>query len=547
MRRLLLSLIIFFVGFKCIAQEPLAKSQATFTLDSTRLPIVALKLPFLLPPWDPIPDTPKVTVGMGIINYGYNVMNHITDPVNQYKGNIGIEKRGSISQAFWYLQKSYGFETRDISGNDSNAVLLGMPLENDWILYAPFDDRSLMRNVLIYQLGRDMGYYTPRSKYCEVQFYNYLWQPDYRGVYVMMEKIKRDNNRVNISKLTPTDNTGDAVTGGYIFAIDRNIWANDSGWKSPYDTSVFFTYKYPKGNDITIQQKTYLKAYVDSFETALNGANFANPLVGYKRYIDHSTFIDFFLIQELTKNVDAFRRSAYMYKDKQSKGGKIKAGPLWDFNSSMYNAQICTFEQDTGWAYKTTCWVNSSFHVPFWWDKFLQDSSYRNDLKCRWDYLRSTTLDTTHIFHIIDSVKQYVQIPSMRHYYRFDFGGSLQGNVDTLKWWLKKRLIWLDNHITGSCIPTELSSKEMFENSFTVFPNPSSGQLRLGLYMPSEKEMFVEIQDITGRIVHRTDRVLYPLGKNTININISSVPEGVYLLKAQTENGLITKKIILQK
>src|ERR1041385_334079 len=126
-------ILILALSFISKAQGPLAKTQATLTLDSTRLPIVAMKLPFLLPPWDPIPDTPKVTVNMGIINYGYNVMNHITDPINQYKGKIGIEKRGSISQAFWYLQKSYGFETRDISGNDSDAVILGMPLEHDWI------------------------------------------------------------------------------------------------------------------------------------------------------------------------------------------------------------------------------------------------------------------------------------------------------------------------------------------------------------------------------------------------------------------------------
>src|SRR5687768_7440280 len=84
---------------------PLARAQASVVLDSTKLPIVAMKLPFLSPSWDPIPDEPKVTVGMAIIDNGYNVMNHMTDPQNGYKGTIGIEKRGSISQAFWYQQK----------------------------------------------------------------------------------------------------------------------------------------------------------------------------------------------------------------------------------------------------------------------------------------------------------------------------------------------------------------------------------------------------------------------------------------------------------
>jgi hypothetical protein len=245
MMRIFTSVILVLFSVIAFAQTNQAKqsqpavAQVTLTLDSTRLPIVAIKLPYLWPPWDPIPDTPKVEANMGIIDNGYNVMNHITDPINGYKGKIGIEKRGSISQYWWFVQKSYGFETRDIASADSDAVVLNMPPEHDWILYGPYDDETLMRNVLMYQLGRDMGYYAPRSKHCEVQFYDWTWQPDYRGVYVMMEKIKRDKFRVDIAKLTPTDTTGDNLTGGYIFAVDKNIWANDSGWKSPYDTGVF--------------------------------------------------------------------------------------------------------------------------------------------------------------------------------------------------------------------------------------------------------------------------------------------------------------------
>ncbi len=552
MKNFIFALIAFLFclsSAKAQALQPLASTQAaTPTLDSTKLPIVAIKLPFLLPPWDPIPDTPKVTATMGIINNGYNVMNHITDQPNGYKGKIGIEKRGSISQAFWYLQKSYGFETRDIAGADSDAVILGMPLEHDWVLYGPFDDESFMRNVLIYQLGRDMGYYTPRTKHCEVQFYDWLWQPDYRGVYVMMEKIKRDNNRVNISKLTPLDNTGDAVTGGYIFGVDRNIWANDSGWKSPYDTSVFFSYKYPKGDEITIQQKTYLKAYVDSFETALQGPNFANPNIGYKKFIDHNTFIDFFFMQEFSKSVDAFRRSAYLYKDKKSKGGKIKAGPLWDFNSSLYNAKICTFEQDTGWAYKTTCWVNQSFHVPFWWGRLLQDSSYRNDLKCRWTQLRSTTLDTVHIFKIIDSVRTYVgNGPSARHYTKFTLNTTLQLECDTLKWWIKKRLAWLDLKMPGNCITTALSEKQVFENSLQVYPNPTAGQLTLDFNLYSEKKMRIELQDVYGRVLRSEPSTLRQSGKNTVRFDLSGLAEGIYFLKLSDGEIRYTKKVILEK
>lgn len=524
-----------------------AKAQATLVLDSTTLPIVAMKLPFLLPANDPIPDTPKVSVGMAIIDNGYNVMNHITDPQNGYKGMIGIEKRGSISQAFWYQQKSYGFETRDIYAADSDAVILGMPKEHDWVLYGPFDDESFMRNALVYQLGREMGYYTPRTRFCELQFYDWLWQPDYRGVYVMMEKIKRDKNRVDIAKLDLNDNAGDSLTGGYIFAVDKNIWANDSGWTSPYDNGVFFSYKYPKSSDITTQQKSYLKAYVDSFETALQGPGFMNPTTGYKKYIDHSTFIDFFLVQELTKSVDAFRRSAYLYKDKTSKGGKIKAGPLWDFNSALNNAALCTFEQDTGWAYKTTCWVNSSYHVPFWWSRFLQDSTYKNEMKCRWTQLRLSTLDTTHVFHLIDSMKNYISIAANRQYTRFSLTTTLQSEADVLKNWIKKRLIWLDNHITGNCLNTGISEKDLFTTSLQMCPNPTSGQLKLNFFLYSEKKMKLEVKDIYGRILLRENERVYLAGNNALVVELGNLSNGIYFVSISGNNLQFTGKIILRK
>ncbi len=551
---LLLSIAFFSTGLAQIGFEtqfptsiPLARAQATIVLDSTKLPIVAMKLPFLQPANDPIPDTPKVSVGMAIIDNGYNVMNHITDPQNGYKGMIGIEKRGSISQLSWYQQKSYGFETRDIGGADSDAVILGMPKEHDWVLYGPFDDESFMRNALVYQLGREMGHYAPRTKFCEVQFYDWLWQPDYRGVYVMMEKIKRDKNRVDIAKLKPTDNAGDSLTGGYIFAVDKNIWANDSGWTSPYDNGVFFTYKYPKSTDITLQQKTYLKAYVDSFETALQGPGFMNPNTGYKKYIDHGSFIDFFLIQEFTKSVDAFRRSAYMYKDKNSNGGKIKAGPLWDFNSSLNNAALCTFEKDTGWAYKTTCWINSAYHVPFWWGKMLQDSTYRNEMKCRWTQLRSSILDTTHIFHLADSMKNYIGIAANRHYTKYSLTVTLQSETDILKSWIKKRLTWLDNHITGNCLATGVNEKELFTNSIKAFPNPTSGQLNLSFYLYSDKKMKVELRDIYGRVLHSEDERLYPSGKNSLTMDLAGLADGIYFVNVSNSEMQFTGKIILRK
>ena len=531
------SAFLFFILFGTI------KLSAQVTkIDSSNLPLVLMKLPFLWPPWDPIPDTPKVTVDMGVIDNGYNVMTHVTDPLNVYNGKIGIEKRGSISQAFWYTQKSYGFETRDTLGNNLNTILLNMPKEHDWVLYAPFDDHTLMRNVMTYELARELGYYAPRTKFCEVQFYDWAWTPDYRGLYVMMEKIKRGNKRVNIAKLDTNDNAGDSLTGGYIFAVDRNIWANDSGWFSPKDTGVFFSYKYPKSGAITIQQKSYIQSYVDSFETALQGPNFSNPTTGFRKYIDVTSFMDFFFIQEMSKNIDGYKRSSYLYKDKNSKDPHIHAGPHWDYNSA-WNVHACGFDSTSGWDYPMSCWVNASYHVPFWWGRLLQDTNYTHDLKCRWLHLRATTLSDAHIFHIMDSIKTYINDASIRHFSRFTINTTLQVEVDSLKNWIIARLAWMDANMPGNCWDVSVPESS-FENSFNVYPNPASDEVNVNFYLVTDKNLSLELFDAVGRKVKMIEENKFHSGNNSLKLDLKNNSAGIYFLKVKSENSIFTKKIV---
>ena len=154
-----------------------------------------------------IVNEPKIIVDLGIIYNGEGVRNNITDPFNHYNGKIGIEIRGASSQQ--YPKKQYGFETWDSSGEEIDVSLLGLPEESDWILYAPYADKSLMRNVLAYSLSNKIGRYASRSRFCEL-----ILNGEYMGVFVLFEKIKRDKHRVDISKLTEADTTGDALTGG---------------------------------------------------------------------------------------------------------------------------------------------------------------------------------------------------------------------------------------------------------------------------------------------------------------------------------------------
>ena len=237
-----------------------------------------------------------------------------------YEGIIGIEIRGESSQFF--DKKSYGFETWDSQYNDLDVALIGFPEEEDWILYGPFSDKSLIRNKLIYELSNRMGRYTTKTEFVELTI-NY----EYKGLYIFMEKLKRDKNRIDISKLENADIDEELISGGYIIKIDKSdmedgsytdynsfqsqfdVFGNENG-----DIRINFNYEYPKPGEIHANQKNYIKNYFYEFESSLASNNFKDPINGFRKYIDEDSFIDFFILNELSNNVDGYRLSTYLQK-----------------------------------------------------------------------------------------------------------------------------------------------------------------------------------------------------------------------------------------
>ena len=403
-------------------------------------------------------DSARIICDMGIIDNGFGNLNSINDTFNDYNGKISIEYRGSSSQSF--PKKPYGFETQDSLGNNNNVSLLGMPIENDWILYAPYTDKSLMRNFLTFDLGRKMGNYCSRTVYCEL-----VINGDYQGVYILMEKIKRDKNRVDIADLDSDDLNGDSLTGGYIVKIDKFTGSGGSNWQSNFPNlgggSTFIQYHYPEGPALHPIQKNYIENFVDSFENALSGPNFNDTLIGYSKYIDVNSFIDLYIINELSRNIDGYRLSTYMYKDRDDNGGKLTMGPLWDYNLAFGNANYCNGELTAGWEVddggQGCAWNN-----PFWFERLLEDSNYVNKLKCRWEYLRVNSFHKDSIFNFIDSLALYLDDASDRNFQRWDIlgtyvwpnfyvGNTYQDEIGFLKNWIEFRLVWIDNNLLGNC------------------------------------------------------------------------------------------------
>jgi len=418
-----------------------------------------------------IADDPRITCDMGIINNGTGVINSLNDSFNDYDGKISIEYRGSSSQSF--PKKSYALETEDINGNNNNVSLLGMPVENDWILYAPYSDKSLMRNFLTFNLGEKMGNYSPRTVYCELVVNGY-----YKGVYVLMEKIKRDNNRVDIAKLDSNDIAGDSLTGGYIIKIDKYTGGGGDNWLSDFPNigggSLYIQYHYPEASVMLSEQLDYIEHYIDSFEYALNGVNFSDTSIGYSKYIDVNSFIDLYIMNELSKNIDGYRLSTYMYKDRDDNGGKLTMGPFWDYNLAYGNADYCEGGLTAGWEVDGdggACGWNN----PFWFERLLDDTTYQNRLKCRWEYLRDRSFHEDSIFNFIDSIALYLDDAQQRNFQKWDvlgtyiwpnfyIGNTYQDELIFIKTWLSGRLAWIDNNIVGNCNPL-INSDELINSS----------------------------------------------------------------------------------
>ena len=518
-----------------------------FQFTESELPIVVLNTNGAS-----IPDDPKIPAHMGIIYNGPGVMNHVSDPYNNYNNLIAIEQRGSSSGNF--PQKSYGFETQDINGTKHDTVLLGMPEEHDWILYAPYDDKTCMRNILSYDIANKTGHYASRTKMCEL-----VLNGQYKGIYVLMEKIKRDNGRVDIANLKPVDIAGDELTGGYILKVDRDdgpgsYWTSDFPASSGADVRI--VHVEPKGVDIMPEQRAYIIAYVDSFETALDGNDFEDPLLGYRNFIDVPSFIDYLLLNEISKNVDGYRLSSFFYKNKNSNGGKLVAGPAWDYNLAWWNADYCQGFDETGWAYEFNDICGGGGNdVPFWWERLMEDPAFTSEVKCRWKELRQTVLSVPAMNTFIDSIAAYMDNAQERHFEAWPILGvytwpnpsplpeDFPGEIVALKTWITNRVAWMDNNLPGTCY-LGIDEWTLQEEQLTVYPNPFNSSVQLNLYLPAEQELTITVTDMMGKTI-KTVSSKFMQGENKIDLQFDeeTMNSGIYLLSVASGTNTIVRKI----
>ena len=510
------------------------------TLTDSNLPIVVITQP----PGQTINDAARIVCDMGVIDNGTGVRNYMTDSFNNYNGKIAIEVRGSTSQQ--YPKKSYGFETQDALGMNFNVPLLGLPIENDWILYGPYPDKTLLRDVLTYDLSQKFGHYASNWRYCEL-----VIDGDYKGLYILLERVKRDNNRVDVARLDADDLAGDSLTGGYIVKVDKLTGEVGYSWTSAYNNEVVFQFHDPEYDELNPIQASYMEDFVTDFEQATWGPQFDDPNLGFDQYIDRTSFYDFFILQELGRTVDGYRSSSFMHKDKNSGAwnGKLVAGPMWDFNLSYGNADYCDADLTTGWQYNFDEVCNFTSAIPFWWEKLLQSTSYRNGLRCRWEELRQGPLHTDTIHQWIDSMVNYLSEARIRNFQEWPIigvyvnwnafvGATYEEDVTYLKNYIAQRALWMDANIPGIC---DLALEEMeFEPEyFRVWPNPLEDNGYVGVTLKRTGNLRFELVDIAGRTVLSVDQGVKSPGELAFPFSGESLVSGTYLFKI-----LLDKEVI---
>jgi len=441
------------------------------TLTSSNLPIVIINTDGGLT----ILDEPKLPATMKLIWRGPGELNYVSDQDNpdylDYNGRIGIEIRGSSSQES--PKKNYGFTTRMADNVTNNNVgLLGMPEENDWILGGMVFDTAMIRDYLCNNLSRRLGNYASRAAYCEVIINN-----DYKGLYILQEKLKADDNRIDVIKIKDTDNSIPDLTGGYITKADKPTGGDPIAWTmlSFQDSPVDYIHELPKPENATTQQTVYIKNEFYSLESAASSNN-SSVTSGYPSMIDIPSFIDYMIINEFASNPDAYQYSTYFHKDRN---GKLRAGPIWDLDLSFGNDLFQWFLDRS----KTYLWYFEDYYYnngsTFWRDLF-HNSIFRCYLSKRWNEIiqPGQPLYPDSLNALVDMTVAEISGAVAREYQRWGKTGSHEQRIAAIKTFMSERSAWISENIGsyGACsnvsVPLLTITKIMYHpQTTTQFPD----------------------------------------------------------------------------
>ena len=357
---------------------------------------------------------------------------------------IGIHVRGATSRNF--PKKQYAMELRtDDEDADSDRPLLGLPSHSDWILSDPvFYDRALIRNALAFALSNRIGRYAPRTRFAEVFMVDDggdIGAESFLGFFTLIEKIERDPQRVNVSRLPASAAGPPEVTGGFIVRIDKGVPDFDAAGR-------WLQFVYPDSEDMALPERRsqldFIRAFIDGFGQAASAADFTQPATGrhYSEFIDVDAWIDHHIINVLTKNVDGLRFSAYFHKER---GGRLAAGPVWDFDRSLGTPHDWRAAEPEEWnpaTFNATDYFNEG-----WWRLLFRDPDFRSRYRTRFTALLNGEFSADNLDRIVDAMASEVGEAADRNFRRWTQtppqDDSHAAEIAVLKDFLRRRVAWI--------------------------------------------------------------------------------------------------------
>ncbi len=358
-------------------------------------------------------------------------------------GRGGFKIRGASSANDRFEKKSYAFEFWDDEDEDLSRSPLGMPSESDWVFFGVHNwDRSYIRNALAFDLSRQAGRYAPRTRFIEVYLNTddgVVDSSDFVGIYTFMEKIKRDADRVDVEELTPADRDEPRVSGGYILKIDR-LDPGDNGFSAGERT---IGYVYPKEENITSHQSTWIRGHMNSLVQSINSPGFRDPDTGYRAFIDVDSWIDHHIFGVFLKNVDSLRLSTYMFKARER---KLAFGPLWDFDRCI-DSRDDRDDDPFSWTPISATREGTQYFDEPWWDKLFTDPDFCQHWIDRWDELRQGAFDVASVTATVEAMEDEIAAAQTRDDARWDLisPSAWRAEIDHVIDWLSDRAGWIDS------------------------------------------------------------------------------------------------------
>ena len=339
-------------------------------------------------------------------------------------------ERGNASRSF--PKKPYRIKF------DKKQHVLDAPAKaKKWTLINNYGDKTLMRNLLAFELSRRFGMpYTPYGTAVDV-----LLNGEYKGCYQLCDQIQVHKDRINIEEMTSADNEGSALTGGYFVEIDAYAERETSWFRSNNRNPV--TIKSPEEDSITTQQRNYIRAFFNKMESE------------WETYLDLNTFLRHFLVGELSGNTDTYW-SVFMYKQRDD--DMMYTGPVWDFDLAFNNDdRTYPVNSKSDFIYRSggSCAGSMKSFV----NKIvINNAAAKAKMLDIWDEARQGGLTEKNLVAYIDSMEtalqesqrlNFIRWPIMNQYVHQNahLWGSFQAEVENVRSFMKERLVWMDNRL----------------------------------------------------------------------------------------------------